>query len=226
MTPPLPGPARPAYQGDLVAAFRQWLAVAAPDGDGQPLTAGVKTWSAEQQVTAPLTAAQALELTRVLNVAAFDADARHDRGARTAKIADLVASAAYRDWPVGDMLAAALHAAAGRLYRPWYLIRGRPGSWEATIVERMASTHPASADPRAAETVNGLAALFVQMGEASDDGGDILSAALGAAADRVGSVRRLVDLSGPWADDVDNLAGQYASDRARADGGGSPFGRW
>lgn len=119
---------------------------------------------------------------------------------------------------VGDVLADALHMASNRLYRPWYLVIGRPGSWEASIVLEMADGGEDTTD----EDTVALSELLFEMGQKRVDGGDFLSGCLGAAANELVSLGTLA--RGSWADRIDNLGGQYASDEARADS--TMFGRW
>lgn len=155
------------------------------------------------------------DLAYMLDGSRHQLERRQARADRNEQAAQLIAAAVRDGVDGGALVASALHVAAERLYKPWYLIAGRPGSWEATIVERMAAEGGGETDPR----VNTLADLFFAMGEAvhqhdPEDGGDTLSLILGRASDLLGSVATLAGEL--WGDDMDNLACQYAGDAARA----------
>lgn len=109
----------------------------------------------------------------------------------------------YRVSDLGNLVAYALHDAAQRVYLGAVrLVHGRPGSWEAEIVMRMAEVGGIIPPTGSWER---LSDLFREMGNAQDDGGQVLSDAFGEAARELGSLRLLAEGSA-WAADVWNLA--------------------
>jgi len=81
---------------------------------------------------------------------------------------------------LGELLVCALHAAASQLSSVEALVAGRPGSWEADIVRRLASAPVGSEDvKRSAPSVRKLTPLLVEMGKRGEDGGDVISQAMG-----------------------------------------------
>lgn len=111
---------------------------------------------------------------------------------------------------LGEILAAPLHAAASTLGDVEALVAGRPGSWEADIVRRMAS-EPVGRQARAsAPFIQRLAPLFVQMGQAGEDGGDVLSQAMGPAVDELGGLAEFAGES-DWFHDLVNIGRQYST---------------
>jgi hypothetical protein len=111
---------------------------------------------------------------------------------------------------LGEILAASLHAAAETLGDVEALVAGRPGSWEADIVRRMASAPVGSVQAKQyAPYIQRLAPLFVQMGKAGADGGDLLSAAMGPAVDALGGLAAFAGDSF-WFHDLVNIGRQYS----------------
>lgn len=136
---------------------------------------------------------------------------------RMERIGDLLAEAWRASEDVGDLLVAALGWASRRVYLgPVGLTLGRPGSWEAVAVREWAAAGQRMLDQGAGPLVERarfreLADLFEAMGDARDDGGDVVSRALGRAADAVGGARRLVGSSSRLAA-YPGMVGQYAQD--------------
>ena len=70
---------------------------------------------------------------------------------------------------LGEILVAALHTAADTLGDVEALVAGRPGSWEADIVRRMASEPVGRGQAREyAPYIQKLTPLLVEMGKAVD----------------------------------------------------------
>lgn len=113
---------------------------------------------------------------------------------------------------LGEILAAALHTAAETLGDVEALVAGRPGSWEADIIRRMASEPVGGGrwTKEYASSIQKLAPLFVQMGQAGEDGGDVLSQAMGPAVDELGGLIEFASNS-DWFHDLVNIGRQYSS---------------
>lgn len=134
---------------------------------------------------------------------------------RDKRIVDAIVAGVEQGEDGGNLVATALGAAANSLSYPWYLVIGRPGSWEADAVLRMA----VAGGNATGEHVELLTELFLDIGHSRnqghpEDGGDTLSEVLGAAADRLGSIPRLAGRI--WTNDIDGLAYQYASEDVQA----------
>lgn len=126
---------------------------------------------------------------------------------RIAEMAKVMVAARRANEDIGELLAASLHAAAKELGNIESLVTGRPGSWEADIVRRMASAGDySSANP---EHSKALSLLFVKMGEAKEDGGDILSQAMGKAVNELGGLDQFAG-GGQWYWDLVNIGCQYS----------------
>jgi hypothetical protein len=111
---------------------------------------------------------------------------------------------------LGEILVCALHAAAERLGDVEALVAGRPGSWEADIVRRMASAPVGSKDvKRYAPYTRKLTPLLVEMGRRGEDGGDVLSQAMGPAVDTLGGLGEFAGDS-YWFHDLVNIGRQYS----------------
>jgi hypothetical protein len=106
----------------------------------------------------------------------------------------------------GELIAESLHTAAERLGSINALVVGRPGSWEAAIVLRMA----ADGGHGNKERIEKLSSLFVQMAEAKADGGDVLSQAMGKAVNEIGGVKQFAGMS-RWYWDLINIGCQYSN---------------
>lgn len=104
-----------------------------------------------------------------------------DRDERSKPMATIVVEAVQAGEDAGELIAAALQAAAEELGSADELVIGRSGSWEANILLNMAAVG-GSAD---AGFVEKLAALFVEMGEDAEDGGEVLSLACSEAVDQL-----------------------------------------
>lgn len=106
---------------------------------------------------------------------------------------------------IGEIIAAALHMAAEKLGDAAYLVQGRPGSWEADIVLRMAR-EGGSGD---IERIKALSQFFIAMGETKRDGGDVLSQAMSQAVDDLGGLDQFSGGS-QWHWDLVNMGRQYS----------------
>jgi hypothetical protein len=126
---------------------------------------------------------------------------------RITAMAAIMVKARQAHEDVGELIAASLHTAAyvylGNVNR---LVSGRPGSWEADIIVRMAREGGYANE----EWKNELALLFVAMGEAGVDGGDELSQAMSAAVDTLGGLDAFAGMS-QWYHDLINIGCQYSS---------------
>lgn len=117
----------------------------------------------------------------------------------------LMVEARKANLDIGEVIAASLHTAAEKLGNVEQLVAGRPGSWEADIILRMASaggSAPASYTQR-------LTPLFVEMAQAGEDGGDVLSQAMGPAVDTLGGLAQFAGDSN-WFHDLVNIGRQYS----------------
>lgn len=130
---------------------------------------------------------------------------------RLAAMTTIMIEARHAKLDLGEIIAASLHAAAETLGGVESLVAGRPGSWEAAIVQRMAS------EPRGnlwvsqyAHYIKRLTPLFVQMGKAGEDGGDVLSQAMGPAVDALGGLTEFAGES-YWRHDLMNIGRQYSN---------------
>jgi hypothetical protein len=113
---------------------------------------------------------------------------------------------------LGEILVCALHAAASQLGSVEALVAGRPGSWEADIVRRLASAPVGSEDvKRYARYTSKLTPLFIEMGKAGEDGGDVLSQAMGPAVDELGGLAEFAGDSTYWYHDLINIGRQYSN---------------
>lgn len=121
---------------------------------------------------------------------------------------------------IGIIVAAALHDAAEKLGGEKYLVTGRPGSWEAGIVMRMAAIGGSVTDSNKTY-VERLAPLFVEMGQAAEDGGETVSLAMGQAVDALGSLKAFVGES-RWYWDIANIGCQCSEHWEEF----SQMGRW
>jgi hypothetical protein len=127
-------------------------------------------------------------------------------------MAKIMVEARQKDEDVGELIAAALHEAGKKLGGMGRLVQGRPGSWEADIVLRMAE-EGGSGNP---DLIEHLAQLFLIMGQPGVDGGDLLSFAMGEAVNELGSLKKFAELS-RWYYDLTNIGKQYADDQSRDD---------
>jgi len=111
---------------------------------------------------------------------------------------------------IGEVLVASLADAAKELGSVEALVHGRPGSWEADIVRRMAlAGHYVRVTNLDESVVRGLSVLFIEMGEAREDGGDILSQAMGQAVNELGGLKEFAGDS-QWYWDLVNIGCQYS----------------
>lgn len=132
---------------------------------------------------------------------------------RIAAMASLLVEARRAHKDVGEIVAVSLHVAAQKLGQVDDLIRGRSGSWEADIVQRMAMAGEYAALSQARlneESVQKLSPLFVEMGRAREDGGDILSQAMSQAVDTLGGLEEFAGGS-RWYWDLTNMGRQYST---------------
>lgn len=129
---------------------------------------------------------------------------------RIKAMANIMVQARQANEDIGEVLVASLHNASEKLGNVEALVVGRPGSWEADIVRRMATAPVGSHDvKRYAPYTRKLAPLFVKMGEAKEDGGDILSQAMGEAVNELGGLDQFAGGS-YWYWDLVNIGCQYS----------------
>jgi hypothetical protein len=121
-------------------------------------------------------------------------------------MADIMVTTRRANEDVGELVAAALQLAAEKLGGDGYLVKGRPGSWEADIILRMAS----AGGTGNSERIKALTALFVEMGRAKVDGGDLLSRAMSEAVDVLGGLDQFSGGS-QWHWDLVNMGRQYSN---------------
>lgn len=124
---------------------------------------------------------------------------------RIKSMAKIMVTARRAKEDVGDLVAAALQQAGQDLGDVSRLVTGRPGSWEADILLRMARAG-GSGD---AKRIKALAALFLDMGNAGVDGGDEVSYAMSQAVDDLGGLREFAGAS-EWYNDLVNIGCQYS----------------
>ncbi len=129
---------------------------------------------------------------------------------RIAAMTAIMIEARRASLDLGELIAASLYAAAETLGGVEDLVAGRPGSWEADIVRHMASEPVRSRQAREyAPYIQRLAPLFVQMGKAGEDGGDVLSQAMGPAVDELDGLAEFAGESS-WRHDLMNIGRQYS----------------
>ena len=129
---------------------------------------------------------------------------------RISKMANVMIEARRANEDIGEVLVASLHDAAEKLNNVEALVAGRPGSWEADIVRRMATAPVGSHDvKRYAPYTQKLAPLFMTMAEAKEDGGDVLSQAMGKAVNELGGLDQFA-CGSDWYWDLVNIGCQYS----------------
>jgi hypothetical protein len=190
----------------LAGAIAAWLAGELADDDGEAVLELVLRRPDGTEIGhVGLAARAARELKNALHRDHAAGEAARKAGRRGDEMAALIV-AARREHGVqdlGNLVAYALHQAAARTFHgPLGLVHGRPGSWEASIVIRMAEAGGIIPPTGSWER---LAELAAQMGSAHDDGGQVVSDALGAAAQELGGLEALAGGSA-WAGDVWNMA--------------------
>jgi hypothetical protein len=168
-----------------------------------------------------LTPHQVIALQRALTLDGFRTKLAQERQARNEKMTAVLVAASAAEEDIGELLACSLSGAAKSLFQPWYLVAGRPGSWEASIVMDLVSQGewltPTNSD-RAKE----LTDLLISMGKQREDGGDTISWVLGKAVDQRGGMREFLGAS-RYREVLENLGGQYAT---ASDPGDSSHGFW
>lgn len=156
----------------------------------------------------PLAGGQVAELGHGLH-REYAAQENANKGARRRQQMTALVVEARRTDPtldVGNMVAWALAAAAEKLYLGVpRLVHGRPGSWEAAIVMRWAEFGGTRPPGLVGKLADRLADLLHQMGDAREDGGQVVADLLGHAAQELGGLQALAEGSF-WAPDVWNLA--------------------
>lgn len=125
---------------------------------------------------------------------------------RIAAMTKIMVQARRMNEDVGELIAAALQRAATKLGNAELLVAGRPGSWEAEITRRMAQAGGSGN----ARRIQALSALFITMGKAGEDGGDVLSQAMSHAVDEVGGLDQFAGGS-DWYWDLTNMGRQYST---------------
>lgn len=128
-----------------------------------------------------------------------------NREERVTVMASLMVQARKANKDVGRLIASALSTAANELGGVESLVAGRPGSWEADIVRGMAYAGEVSIQ----EDVEQLASLFIEMGNAREDGGDVLSQAISEAVDEMGGLDAFAG-GCMWYEDLVNMGKQYS----------------
>lgn len=123
------------------------------------------------------------------------------------EMANIMVQVRQANEDVGQLVAEALQTAGKELGEMLYLVTGRPGSWEADIILRMARAGGSGSNPA---RVHELSRLFVKMGEAGEDGGDLLSLAMGKAVDQLGGLNQFAGMS-RWYWDLTNMGRQYSN---------------
>lgn len=128
-----------------------------------------------------------------------------DRDERSKPMAAVIVEAVRQGEDAGELIAAALQEAANELGSADELVIGRPGSWEANILLNMA----AAGGEAAPDFAEALAALFVEMGEDAEDGGEVLSLACSEAVDQLQGFGPFAGGS-TWWWDLCNLGKQFS----------------
>jgi len=123
-----------------------------------------------------------------------------DQQERIKAMAAIMVQARQANEDVGELIAASLHAQTAE-----EMVSGRPGSWEAAIVLRMAQSGGYGNRKR----IEALSILFADMGKAGVDGGDELSQAMGKAVDELGGLDAFAG-SSQWYHDLINIGCQYS----------------
>ncbi len=127
---------------------------------------------------------------------------------RITAMASLMVQARKKQKDIGAIIAASLAQAARQLGDSEKLVAGRPGSWEAEIVRRMARAGTVNSTIK--HEVERLAPLFVEMGKAQEDGGDVLSRAMSKAVNALGGLDAFAGTSS-WYWDLTNMGRQYSN---------------
>lgn len=122
------------------------------------------------------------------------------------KMTNIMVKARRNGEDVGELVAAALQDAAEKLGGADRLVTGRPGTWEADIVLKMAQDTWFDVNLKHRDA---LSALFVKMGEANANGGDIVSQAMSKAVDELGGLKEFAGMS-RWYWDLVNIGCQYS----------------
>ena len=128
---------------------------------------------------------------------------------RIQTMASIMVEARKAQRDIGDIIAASLHRASQQLGDVYALTSGRPGSWEADITRRMAYNGEHSLTKPDKPFIAQLTSLFVEMGEAKEDGGDVLSRAMGKAVNELGGLNAFAGNS-QWYHDLINIGCQYS----------------
>lgn len=122
------------------------------------------------------------------------------------EIAKILVAARKNNEDVGNLIAAALHQAMQEANAtPEYFVQARDGSWEANIVMRWAAAG-GNGNP---ERIKELVPLFAEIGEAKENGGEIMSLAVSFAVDALKGFEALISFS-PHYWDLANLGAQFS----------------
>lgn len=129
-----------------------------------------------------------------------------DQSEQGEKIAAILVGARNDGEDVGELIAAALNTAMKEKEEtPFYFVDARKGSWEAAIVMEWAE-QGGNATPA---YVKQLAPLLIEIGEAKENGGEIMSLAVSIAVDAMEGFEPLLGFS-PHYWDLANLGKQFS----------------
>jgi hypothetical protein len=225
VTEPLPTGDSELLATAVTNAIAEWVSALPPIDADQPQPAHLTFTGTTTATTVSLDQVRLSALWRMVRAAHTANLARAARVARIKAMAEILVTARREepDADIGWIISGALNVAAERLFRPWFLVGGRPGSWESTVVETMvkAGDGMVYGDPETRDLGARLADLFVEMGNtvntgAPEDGGDTLAQVIAFAADRLGSMAEFVGAS-EWGDVLSALGSMHTS---AADSGG------
>lgn len=165
-----------------------------------------------------LTRTHLRELSQLLERARYANQAAKERRERVKAMARVMVDARRAGEDVGELVGAAAQKAAGPYpaggmgdravmsLGAFRLIQGRPGSWEASLLYEWAQAGGAVGNQ---DFVDQLERLMQEMAQARDDGGDVLSQAMGLAVDELESMAAFAAGS-TCEGQLRNIGGQYA----------------
>lgn len=184
----------------LASMLVAWIEAHTVRDDGEPMAELLVRGPDGAYVgTARLSGSLVNELVNGLRREIAGQEAANAAGRRQHEMTEIIVTARRDGEDVGNLVAYSLAIAAERLkHGAARLVHGRPGSNEADTVVRWADY---GGIPPAAGRGELLADLFYRMGEQKDDGGQVVSNALGYAARELGGLRALAGGSG-WERDL------------------------